>query len=255
MSHLVSFYCDMFPLIFNGSQLMSATPCDMERDMADQENEVDVQAFEHLIPASSQEPEIDDQMFEFLAHESLRRATLKNERLIQSLIRELIRIVGHDGVIRRVEARRAGGEGGRKAKGKRGRPVGLKYHEVDQQLMVLATELGIEWETRGRPRPSKYALLTKVVDLCSDREACEIFGMWFAPLGPSKASVVTRLMGRKCFPDEMTSDPNKLSFVTRLMRENLPDGMTWEGGFYSLSPTSEAWEEVHRARPDLQLLP
>jgi hypothetical protein len=35
MSHLVSFYCDMFRLIFNGSQLMSATPCDMERDMTD----------------------------------------------------------------------------------------------------------------------------------------------------------------------------------------------------------------------------
>jgi hypothetical protein len=142
-----------------------------------------------------------------------------------------------------------------KAKGKRGRPVGLKYHEIDQQLMVLASELGIEWETRGRPRPSKHALLTKIVDLCWDREACEIFGMWFDPLGPSKASVVTRLMGRKCFPDEMTSDPNKLSFVTRLMRESLPDGMTWEGGFYSLATPSEAWEEVHRARPDLQLLP
>lgn len=132
---------------------------------------------------ADQEPEIDDEMFERLAQASLRRATLRNERFVQSLIGELIRMVGHDGVIRRVEARRAGAEGGRKAKGERGRPVGLKYHEMDQQLMVLASELGIEWETRGRPRPSKYALLTKVVDLCWDREACEIFGMWFDPLG------------------------------------------------------------------------
>lgn len=67
--------------------------------------------------------------------------------------------------------------------------------------------------------------------------------------------MVTRLMGRKCFPDEMTSDPNKVSFVTRLMREGYPAEMTSESGFYSLSPSSEAWEEVHQARPDLQLLP
>jgi hypothetical protein len=33
MSHLVSFYCDMFPLIFNGSQIMSEAPRDTERDM------------------------------------------------------------------------------------------------------------------------------------------------------------------------------------------------------------------------------
>src|SRR6266849_1130954 len=41
MSH---FLCDTFPLIFNGSEIMSAVPPDMEHDMAGRESETDVEA-------------------------------------------------------------------------------------------------------------------------------------------------------------------------------------------------------------------
>jgi hypothetical protein len=137
-----------------------------------------------------------------------------------------------------------------KAKGERGRPVGLKYHDTDEQLIVLASFLGIEWENRGHPFPSRFALYTKVVDLCWDSEACEIWGTWFDRpdrLGPSKTSVVSRLMSRAKFPSEINPKGSK-SRLHALLQPS-------EGEFYALVPTSEAWETMHQLRPDLRLLP
>jgi hypothetical protein len=53
---------------------------------------------------------------------------------------DLIATVGAEEAIRLIEVR--------KAKGKAGRPVGLKYQKLDQQLLMLAGALQIEWERR-----------------------------------------------------------------------------------------------------------
>jgi hypothetical protein len=120
-------------------------------------------------------------------------------------------------------------------------------------LLILAAALLIEWGKRGHALPSSYALLTKIVDLCSDREACKIFGMVFGQMGASKKSVVKRLIERtktitlyaKDFPTEKVALP--------LLRP--PKNWSGETTLAGYWPPSEAWEDVHRLRPDLQLLP
>ena len=137
--------------------------------------------------------------------------------IVEALIDELIERIGINEVIRLVEAR--------KAKGKVGRPPGLKYRQPDQQLLLLAGCLLIEWERR-LPQcnpPSQHALPTKVVNLCCDYETAEVFRRSIDPLirrklnfhisVQSRPSVVKRLLSRLpaaelfegvCWPHKMT---------------------------------------------------
>jgi hypothetical protein len=136
----------------------------------------------------------------------------------------------------------------RKPKRKLGRREGLKYQKVDQQMLLLAAALLIEWEKRlGKRVPlSRHAILTKVVELCLDHEACKIAGMWFINLGPSKRSIVARLLTR-----QTTLYGDRTEVLIPMMEP--PKGS--DRGMLGLWPSPEVWEDVHLLRPDLGLLP
>jgi hypothetical protein len=168
---------------------------------------------------------------------------------IEAMIDKLVQEIGADEAIRRIRARKVKG---------RGRPKGLKYQRVDQQLLSVAAALAIEREKRlpqGKRPLSKHALLTKIVDLCSDWEAREILGIsgklddaWWGQNNPS--SIVKRLMSRVRTAKISAKDSPKEGTATPLMP--LPKGL--DGGLAGFCPPSEAWEKVHRARPHLRLL-
>ncbi len=155
----------------------------------------------------------------------------------EALANELVEMVGHE------EASRL-----TKPKSKLGRPEGLKYQKVDQQMLLLAAALLIEWEKRlGKRVPlARHALLTKIVDLCLDDEACKIAGMWFVNLGPSKRSIVARLLTRQA-----TLYGDRAEALIPMMKP--PKGS--DRGMLGMWPSPEVWEDVHRLRPDLGLLP
>jgi hypothetical protein len=157
----------------------------------------------------------------------------------EALADELVDL-GYEEASRLIEAR--------KPKRKLGRPEGLKYQKVDQQMLLLAAALLIEWEKRlGKRVPlSRHALLTKIVDLCLDHEACKIAGMWFVNLGPSKRSIVARLLTR-----EATLYGDRAKAFIPMMKP--PKGS--DRGMLGMWPSPEVWEVVHRLRPDLSLLP
>jgi hypothetical protein len=54
MSHIAAIFCDIFPLIFNGSQIVSANRRNMDCDMADDE-EADIRAAYELLGHSDTE--------------------------------------------------------------------------------------------------------------------------------------------------------------------------------------------------------
>jgi hypothetical protein len=172
---------------------------------------------------------------------------------VEALIDRLVHEVGADELIRRIEARKAKGKDERKAKGKRGRPVGLKYQEDDQQLLLLAAALQIEWGKRVPEErlPTRFALLTKIVDLSWDYEACKIAGIPCNRPGPRKSSVVKRLMSRLQTVTIYAKDFPRGKVAIPLMKP--PKGL--DRGVVGFRPPPEMWENVHRLRPDLRLLP
>jgi hypothetical protein len=158
-----------------------------------------------------------------------------------------------------------------KVQGKPGRRRGLQYHHIDHQLLWLVACLRMEYRVRGlrdEAEPSKQALITKIVNLClCDPNACARFGVP-GHLGADEDAIIRRLCGR--FRDHdaaigpnkdlvakglydwtrvMFGDDDAVTFWSAPERRGKP---TWWGVF---TPPSELWQEFHRQRPELRLLP
>jgi hypothetical protein len=103
MSCFASVSYDMFPLIFNGFQIMSEAPHDTERDM---ETELSLKALD-AIRRALEPPDL----YAALSRERYRRALVRgrryDERYVQSLVDRLIGSVGVDEAVRRINARKA----------------------------------------------------------------------------------------------------------------------------------------------------
>jgi hypothetical protein len=118
----------------------------------------------------------------------------------------------------------------------------------------------------GKRPPTQHALLTKIVDLCSEPVAAQVFGMSFDfPYNNSrKHSVVKRLLSRRS-ELAVLRGLGEVEGRFRLMHEflarsegrfrlmDLPKGS--DRGFLGFWPSSEVWENAHRLRPDLHMLP
>jgi hypothetical protein len=242
----------MFPLIFNGSQIMSEAPRDTGHDMA----ELFLKALKDLdaIRQALAPPDL----YAALSRERYRRALVRgrrhDERYIQSLVDKLIGSVGADEAVRRINAR--------KAKGQVGRPKGFAYLEIDTRLLQLDYALKFEWEHRlpksdGR-QLSQHARLTKIVDLCWDPEMAKKFGVNFGH-HTDQISVVKRLSTREGVV-WASNDGTRIHVFLRTgrtkeereieIRDYCMSSLTWIS-----VPRPEDWEDAHRRRPDLGLLP
>jgi hypothetical protein len=124
----------------------------------------------------------------------------------------------------------AGGEGAfrkwvriatKPTKSKRGRPLGLKYGRIDTELLRALKILQYEFLVRkGRPIPSRYAVLCALMDI-----------YWRPPLGQSGPAVVKRLMGRI----------KDLAFMTEIIKRAMVVGdPAWVGRGQNLIAGLEA---------------
>jgi hypothetical protein len=160
-----------------------------------------------------------------------------------------------------------------KAKGKVGRPKGPAYRQIDSQLLSLVYSLCYEWLLRlrpGQPLPARRLLIKKILKLCWqddggvgrmgrqqgrwNYEVCERLGLargGSARLGTAPDAIVKRLDGRR---------PPIKGVGCTFFRDFGFVGTPWDplcsdGVNKCYEPTSDEWEKLHRARPELQLLP
>jgi hypothetical protein len=159
----------------------------------------------------------------------------------EALIDEMIERFGVDEAVRRIKARKAKGPG---------RPKGLAYLQTDAWLLTLTYALAIEWEKRQKHLPpndrrylTKPERLKKIIYVCSEHPEIAHRLRVISGLDATKNSVMKRVLTRSCLAlplmDEFHVAEMELAKGTR--------PAAW--------PLPEDWEEVHRARPDLQLLP
>jgi hypothetical protein len=142
--------------------------------------------------------------------------------------------------------------------------------EIDAELLQLGYALKLEWERRlpksdgrqlsprARRQLSPRARLTKIVNLCWDPEMAKKFGV---NLGhhTGKISVVKRLLTRK-WAACASKDGTRMHLFLRTgrteeereleLRDHCMGPLTWIS-----VPRPEVWEDAHRLRPDLGLLP
>jgi hypothetical protein len=164
-------------------------------------------------------------------------------------------------------------------KGKRGRPPGsLPYREVDQRLILWSVALRLEWMSRDckRPIPTSRALLKRIVEACWKDDGVSIAGVregrWDLeacanlafvtldgkeliplPLGRNPEAVMERLDTRPKLDADIRNGR-----VVAIRFDRPADGgpeSLWHNPVLGIWPTPEAWEAVHRLRPELHLLP
>jgi hypothetical protein len=123
---------------------------------------------------------------------------------------------------------------------KAGRPEGLRYLQIDRQILWLVEGLRGEWILRGRIVEGPFPLIQKLIELMVDHpNVAKLLGCGSGRLGNSKNAIVKRLLSRKLFHG---------MFLGNSMAD-----MKAGASFYS--PPSEIWEVLDREWPYLQLLP
>jgi hypothetical protein len=241
MSRFAPVSCDTFPLIFNGSKIMSEAPRDMERDMTVRWDST-TDAYDVFLANLHLPPDVLDEYWSSMSAiagpiepEPPPRplAPVAQPEIVdpETLIDKAIAMVGFEEVERLIKAR--------KPKKKRGRH---DYTKLDNLLIKFALSLREEWKRRlGRPPgdkglPTRHALATKIVDLCWDDY--DVLKPW----------------GFKCLRDFGTD--SKKTVVTRLLGR---DASWWNAVLMSDDEQdkrrADRWGGWDRRRPDVNLLP
>jgi hypothetical protein len=144
------------------------------------------------------------------------------------------------------------------AKAKSGRHKGLQYRRIDAHLLWLVKLLRFQWMfclARGSRLPTRHALIKKIVYLFWDHKARTSFSIRsFGPPGSSPDAAVKRLLSRRPLPLRDIADSKDFRDFGFVRTCQDPLSLGGENGLYYYPPP-ELWEEFHRARPELQLLP
>jgi hypothetical protein len=180
----------------------------------------------------------------------------RTQEEIEELAERLIEAAGSKRAAHRfIDAAKARGDAGRPARQ-------LAFRQAEVQLLSLAGQLRWEW-VRHRPEISRSALISKIVTLCWDDSAvkgrrrggwnvkmCRLLALP-ARLGQNPDAVVARVLARRWRPDaglpwEFVPGTSSGPWIYSVVRGE-------PTSFYY--PPHGLWEALHRARPDLQLLP
>jgi hypothetical protein len=156
-------------------------------------------------------------------------------------------------------------------KGKKGRPEGLPYLQVDAQIVWLVAYLQREWEVRCGTIPRRHALTKSVVELCWRNPPTRLsVGRDLLRCGDlggadEQLAVIKRVLGRKLLwaavadQDDVVRRAHVQARFARHANEISPSLVIktekGEQRIKTYSPPLALFEALHQQAPKLRLLP